>query len=211
MFDTIKQAEAIVGSLSTPSKMPCYSYSIPAQKCITGAKLRTVENSVCSKCYALKGNYGFPVVKAALFKRFESLKNSLWVEAMVFMIAAKEKSGFFRWLDSGDLQGDWHLSKMVEVAKRLPAIKFWLPTREYKIVADWLKVHGAFPDNLTVRLSAYMLDGEPPIALALRLGCQTSGVSKGAYTCPASKQDNQCGDCRSCWDKSVSNISYKQH
>ena len=145
-------------------------------------------------------------------KRFQSLTNPLWVDAMSFLIEKKEKSGFFRWHDSGDLQDLEHLQKIVQVAKNLPSIKFWLPTREYGIVSDYIaKVESFFPDNLCIRLSAYMLDGKTPDSVAQRLGVQVSGVSKDGYTCPASKQNNTCADCRACWDRSVYCISYKQH
>lgn len=206
----IKQALEIIGGLSEPSKMPCYSYSFPAEKCITGMKLRKVKNSICSKCYCLKGNYGFPVVRKALARRFDSLSNPLWVEAMTVAIGRKEKSGFSRMHDSGDLQSVGHLANIVQIAKNLPRIQFWLPTREYGIVAEYLKT-SVFPSNLIVRLSAYMIDGPAPTALANRLGLCTSGVSKGSFTCPAPNQDGKCLDCRACWSKGVANVNYKPH
>ena len=49
-----KEAWALVGGLSKPSKMPGWSIGIPAKECKTGAKLRLVKNSVCEGCYALK-------------------------------------------------------------------------------------------------------------------------------------------------------------
>jgi hypothetical protein len=210
MFKTIKDAEKIAYTLSTPSKMPCFSYSIPAQKCITGAKLRNVKNSVCASCYSLKGRYLFPNVKNALFRRLESLNHPQWVEAMVFMIGKREKSGFFRWSEAGDLQGVWHLEKIVEVCRRLPHITFWLPTREFSIVSEYTKSH-TLPSNLTIRLSALMVEGEPPKGIAKRLGLVTSGVSKGSFNCPSSKQGGKCLDCRACWDKKVKNVNYKLH
>lgn len=211
MFKTIKAAEKVAETLSQPSKMPCFSYSIPAQKCITGMKLRDIKGSVCNSCYALKGRYSFPNVKDALFRRFETLKNPLWVDAMVFMIGKREKSGFFRFFDSGDIQGEWHLTNIVEVAKRLPQIKFWIPTREYGIVSKWLAANGSFPENVTVRLSAYMVEGEAPVELAKRLGLVSSSVSRSGFSCPSSVQEGKCRDCRACWDKNNSNISYKRH
>lgn len=92
----INEAIEIIGGLSSPSKMPCFSYSIPAQKCITGMKLRQVAGSICSKCYALKGMYGFPVVKNALQRRFESLNHPQWVEAMTLAIKIQRKKRFFQ-------------------------------------------------------------------------------------------------------------------
>jgi len=129
----IKELESAVGTLSAPSKMPCYSFSIPAKRCITGMKLRNVKGSICSSCYALKGRYVFDNVQNALENRFQKLNHSNWVQLMAQLIAKKEKSGFFRWHDSGDLQSVVHLHKICEVAKMLPNIKFWLPTREFSI------------------------------------------------------------------------------
>lgn len=200
----------IVGGLSSPSKMPCFGFSIPAKRCITGMKLREVAGSICSKCYALKGRYAFANVQNALERRFAGLENPRWVEAMAFLLNKVEKSGFFRWHDSGDIQSLAHLSRIVEVCKLTPQIKHWLPTREFSIVAEYLKTN-SLPENLTVRLSALMLESAPPVSIAQRLGLTTSGVSKTGFTCPASNQAGKCGDCRACWSKSVSNVNYKQH
>jgi len=211
MFTKTKQAEAICHTLSNPSKMPCHGYSTPASRCITGSKLRKVTNSICSVCYALKGRYVFPNVLDAMEKRFKSLFDSAWVDAITFLIQKKEKSGFFRWHDSGDLQGTWHLAKIIEVANRLPMIKFWLPTREISIVSDWVNAGNKIPGNLTIRLSTFMLDGQPPLAAANRLGLCVSGASATDYNCPAYSQDGKCGDCRNCWNKDVFQVNYKKH
>jgi hypothetical protein len=201
----------IVGGLSNPSKMPCHSWSTPAKYCKTGKKLVPVSGSVCSKCYAFRGFYPTPNVKAALERRFNSLSDPDWVEAMTVSISGSEGSGYFRWHDSGDIQSLEHLEMIVQVAKNLPSIKFWLPTREYGFVSTYLKKHKCFPDNLNVRLSAYMIDGQPPVALANRLGLTTSGVSTTGFTCPSSNQGNKCLSCRACWDKNVNNVNYKKH
>ena len=211
MFTKTKQAEAICHTLSNPSKMPCHGYSTPASRCITGSKLRKVTNSICSVCYALKGRYVFPKVLDAMEKRFKSLFDSAWVDAITFLIQKKEKSGYFRWHDSGDLQGTWHLAKIISVANRLPMIKFWLPTREISVVSDWVNEGGKIPENLTIRLSTFMLDGQPPLAAANRLGLCVSGASATDYNCPASNQDGKCGDCRNCWNKDVFQVNYKKH
>lgn len=206
----VKVALEIVGGLSDPSKMPCYGYSIPARHCKQGMKMRDIEGSICSKCYALKGRYAFDNVQNALDRRFDSLRHPEWVESMAFLINRKEKSGFFRWHDSGDLQGDWHLSNIAKVAALTPHVQHWLPTREYAMVREWL-ANNDCPPNLVIRLSALMFDGKAPEGLAKRLGVQVSGASASAFTCPASKQENKCGDCRKCWDKDTFNVSYKRH
>jgi hypothetical protein len=216
----IKEAEAIVGGLSKPSKMPGFAYSIPAAECNVGSQMHKVKGSTCEKCYALKGRYAFPMVQSALYRRLEALKDPRWVAAMVFLInKRKGKHPFFRWHDSGDLQSVEHLELIAEVCRQTPNVKHWIPTREYvkgfrdtPILQDWLAGGGVIPSNLTVRLSALMNDTSPPKAIAERLGVQTSNVSSsGAFTCPASNQGNECGDCRACWDRSVKNVTYKIH
>lgn len=208
---TPTEANRVTGGLSHPSKMPCPAYSIPAQRCVNGQKMRDVEGSVCSKCYALKGNYGFPGVRDALEKRYTALmEEPMWARGMAYLIRSSG-TGWFRWHDSGDLQSVAHLKKIIEVCKLTPNVKHWLPTREYAMVTKLLDAGGVVPKNLTIRLSAMMLDGVPPTAIAKRLGVTVSGVGKTEYNCPASTQDNKCGECRLCWDKSKFNVTYKQH
>ena len=212
---TIKALQMQVGSLSNPSKMPGFGYSTPAKDCQTGSKLAEIVNSICSICYAKKGRYVFPNVQNAMQFRLDSISKIDWIDCMVELISKKQSKlpegqrEFFRWHDSGDIQGVWHLEKIAEIARRLPEINFWLPTREYRFVREWLAT-ATKPSNLQIRLSAYMIDGKPPTELANRLGLTTSGVSENGFNCPAPKQDNACGDCRACWT-SDENINYKSH
>lgn len=208
---TNKELKQIHGGFSHPSKMPCYGYSIPAKRCITGRKLRKVKRSICALCYALKGRYVFPNVIAALERRFACLSNPLWTSAMAAQINKSEKSGFFRWHDSGDIQSVAHLRMICEVCEATKSIQHWLPTREYSIVADYLQQYGSFPVNLNVRLSAYMIESNGPVSIAQKLGLTVSGTSKTAFNCPASLQKGSCGDCRLCWNKSVFSVNYKTH
>ena len=204
---TLKQADKIHGGLSKPSKMPGYAYGIPAKYCNIGSILRQLPGSVCSKCYALKGRYVFPTVLQAQERRFQSLTHPQWVDAMVFSIR-KLKCDYFRWHDSGDLQGIWHLKNIVKVALLCPETKFWLPTREVQIVDEYLKTIGDFPNNLVVRISAPYIDGE----LASKVFNTSTVVSnKNDATCPAYKQGGKCGSCRACWDPTVKNVSYPKH
>lgn len=205
-FTTMKEAEAVAGKLGKPSKMPGYAYGLPARHCPVGALLAKIPGSVCSDCYALKGRYVFRKVQQAQEYRFNSLKHPQWVDAMVFMIK-KRKCDYFRWHDSGDIQGLWHLENMVEVARRCPETKFWVPTRENRVVKHYLSTHGEFPPNFVVRVSGAMIDGPAPTSFA-----NTSTVTtRGDHTCPAYKQGGVCGTCRACWDPAVQNVSYPKH
>lgn len=207
IIKTFKQAEEIAGTLGRPSKMPGYAYGLPVANCIIGAKLAKVTGSVCSKCYAAKGHYGFKSTVEAQKRRLASLKHPQWVDAMVWMID-KRGHPHFRWHDSGDIQGLWHLDLLVEVARRLPHINFWLPTREKKMIHDWMVKNGRFPKNLVVRVSSTMIDGPAPIGFP---NTSTVVTDKKKATCPAYNQGGVCGDCRACWNPRVKNVSYPKH
>lgn len=207
----LENAWNLVGGLSAPSKMPGYAYSTPAARCQVGSKLRQSENSTCSGCYAFnRGNYVRENVKRALERRFASLEHPGWVTAMTDLITHFAKDvPWFRWHDSGDVQSVAHLERIAEVARRTPNVHHWLPTREYRYVSQYLAVHGSFPTNLTVRVSAANIGGPLPVAL----GLPTSGVTRdhAQVTCPAPTQDNQCKACRACWNREVSNVNYGKH
>lgn len=208
---TVNELLDKVGGFSAPSKMPCHGYSIPASRCKTGRKMRKVANSICAICYALKGRYAFPNVQNALERRYKTIRGKRWVSDMVNAINRVEQSGFFRWHDSGDVQSVAHFKKICDIARQTPHIKYWLPTREFAFVREYLEKGGIIPDNLTVRFSALMVDGPAPESLAKRLGVQVSGACASAFTCPASKQGNVCGTCRACWNKQAFNVTYKTH
>ncbi len=196
-----KEAKAITGGLSAPSKMPGPAYNLPAAACITGAKLVKVPGSVCAGCYALKGRYRFTNVQQALRRRLESLDKPYWIHAMVVLI---DKAPYFRWHDSGDLQGAWHLKNIFEVCKRTPDTMHWLPTRETGILK--LMDPDIVPPNLIIRLSGHMINGKNSTFWPW-----TSTVSTEGKTCPAQDQGNQCRDCRACWDRNISNVTYPKH
>ena len=227
MITTRDQAKQIHQGLTQTSKLPCKSYNTPAIMCNTGSKLVKIKNSTCSGCYALKGRYkqyAKTIVPAGM-RRYEAIKsNPQWVESMAFEINYEyEKFGIavFRWHDSGDLIDVEHLQKISKVAELTPNVKHWLPTREYKIVNDYMKVNSnnkyrPKPKNLIIRLSAHMLDAAPT---ENRYNLPTSTVSTKpsneinyeTFKCPAPKQDNQCLDCRACWNPGVKNVVYTKH
>ena len=199
----MKTSEALklVGGLSKPSKMPGWAYGLPAKECKTGSKLRLVKDSVCYNCYALKGCYVFKVVQDAQYRRLASIKHELWTAAMALLINSK-KSKEFRWHDSGDVQDEDHLMKIFAVCKLTPDVKHWMPTRE-----AWVKHFlPECPENLVIRFSMPMID-----QAAAGGWDNTSTVVTAGATCPSAQQDNECKDCRNCWNKDIKNISYGKH
>ena len=199
----IPERKKITGGLSKPSKMPGYSYNLPAIHCKTGSKLAAIPGTTCHGCYALKGRYRFPNVMDAMMKRYQSINHPRWQLVMAEDINAR-RSRWFRWHDSGDIKSIKHLLKIFRVCRLTPDVAHWLPTREAgflsKIPQDRV------PKNLTIRLSATKVDGPAPGSWPL-----TSTVVTTGRSCPAPDQGNACRDCRACWDKDIRNIAYGKH
>jgi hypothetical protein len=218
----LKEATAIAGSIGYPAKMPGTSYGISAQSCKVGSKLAQVEGSTCAKCYALKGNYIYPSVKTAHAKREAGLVNPLWAKAMVGMLRSAHKPKkdgsqlppYHRWHDSGDLQSVDHLEQICIVAAETPELFHWLPTREIGILLAFIKAGGIVPANLTIRVSATMVDGNATKAWPTTSTVHHTKSAQG-HDCPAIHREGadagKCADCRACWSRDVANVSYHQH
>jgi hypothetical protein len=215
-----KEAKDITGGLTGTSKMPCPSYSLPAQACKMGSKLVSIKGSVCEGCYALKGFYRFKQGRNARDVRLASIYNPKWVSAMSFLVKNRKDNAFFRWHDSGDIQSIMHLGNIMTVAKNTPDTKHWLPTREYKLLTDYVEGGLEIPSNMYVRVSTYMIDGVPPLEFARKLnehdnvegfiGVSSVSKDKDEANCPAYNQGGMCGDCRVCWT-TKENITYPFH
>jgi hypothetical protein len=230
----MKQAWNIVGGLSNTSKMPGWSYGLPAlQTCPTARRIikasieqGTINNIICGSCYALQGAYQYSngSVKATLRRLNTVIRaindadfNELWISAMSFIIRekqirAREKDcDYFRIHDSGDFFNEDYFSMWQEVARRVPSVKFWAPTREVKL---WILANSDenHPTNLTVRLSSNKFDEfYPDTTIGATSGATRNGnVPDYVKMCPAPKQNGECGNCRNCWD-SDGTIAYSAH
>jgi hypothetical protein len=172
-----------------------------------------IPGSICSTCYANKGNYMMYAnnIEPAQHARLDSLHDALWVDAMVSHIGT---DSYFRWHDSGDLQGLWHLEKIALVAQLTPDCLHWLPTREYSMVKSYISKHGALPGNLIVRLSAMYVDKHVTIPASLQNQANVTvsnvhTVTPMGLECHAPKNKGQCGPCRACWGTEP--VSYQAH
>lgn len=209
----INQLIQLTGGLSSPTKMPGYSYNLPATHCKTGSKLRNIPGSVCSKCYACKGNYTrFKHVSEAQNRRLQALNHPLWSEAMVAAIKRySAKSGVFRWHDAGDVQSIDHLRRIINIARRTPNVKHWLPTKETKLIKLAISKGLRIPSNLIIRHSVHMIGDKPGPELK---GLKTSTVNAGyGFICPVKSGTETCDTycCRACWQKGINNIDYRSH
>jgi len=195
--------------------MPGYAFGIPAAKCKVGSILRRVKGSVCSKCYAHKGMYSFPVVRDAQALRLKILLSDLekWQKNMPELLSRKyakkvPSDKYFRWHDSGDVQSLEHLSAIVEITKNVPDVKFWLPSKEYAIVREYFSKNEK-PSNLVVRMSAPMIGAESVSNIPQTLS-STVDSGKG-FKCKAPSQNGECKNCRACWDPEIPSIDYHSH
>ncbi len=207
----LREAKELVGSgLGSPSKMPGASLGISATLCKVGGKLQQVEGSTCHSCYAMKGHYRYNSVKVSHARRLEGFSKPGWTAAMVYLL---QRSGetYMRWMDSGDLQSTDMLLKICAVAALTPKIKHWLPTRELGIVQAYVAKGGIVPDNLTIRVSATMVDGAATSKWPVTSGVHTKEPDGVAHVCPAPTQNNNCGKCRACWSKDIAHVSYHKH
>ena len=194
--------------LSNTSKLGVKSISLDAKKCKTGSKLAKKSGTVCNGCYALKGCYVFPVVKDAMARRLEFFNSPNFIPIMVWLLSSLRKK-FFRWFDSGDVQDVFMALNILEVCRLTPNIKHWIPSKEYKIWRQALKIQ-KLPDNVVLRMSSPNIDQEP-----LKEFQNTSTVheNKKAFglECIAYKQDGKCLDCKACYNPKIKNISYPKH
>lgn len=216
----VSEATKTVVSMGSASAMPGLTWGTSAKDCITGGKLHDVEGSVCEDCFARKGHYVFPNVFKTHRMRLASLQDPDWVPHMAFL--AGRGGAHFRWHDSGDLQSLWHLCMIVQVAEACPHVSFWLPTKEYRIVREWLRLFRRFPANLTVRISAPKRNKYAPkwvqdLGLPMALVHDDKPLP-GAWPCPKTNPKtpkiNTCdlaGECRACWDPRVPLVSYHRH
>jgi|TARA_R110000751_G_scaffold52042_2_gene113594 hypothetical protein len=207
---TRKRAVELTGGLSSPSKMPCKAYGIPALiSCPTGTILAKIEGTVCHECYALNHFYQMPVVKNAQQNRYNLTKEDEWVDGMVYLLD-HQRNDHFRWHDSGDVYSVEYFKKIIRVCKRTPQIKHWLPTKEGKMVIEY---QGTIPNNLMVRVSASKINKGPLHAFEYTSTVVDDNHELWGFECWATSDfgDGSCGNCRACWNKDIKNISYRLH
>ena len=195
--------------ISKAGKMPCRSWSLQAVETCPGARKSNGELvDACQGCYATTGNYNYPNVKSAHQARLAALEHPQWVEAMTLLVGhyTEEADPYFRIHDSGDIQSKEHLVMWINVARNLPWVKFWMPTKEVRWTKDvWAKTED-WPENLVVRLSAPMISQLPPQSMK---NFPTSTVqAQTGFSCGAPTRGNKCGPCRACWTSTVKNIDY---
>lgn len=78
---------------------------------------------------------------------FEYIKNFL---------SRRRSAGFFRFHVSGEIVDIDHFKRIVNVAASFPDWRFWMYTKMYDIVNEYIKTCGPLPSNLQVMFSAWL-------------------------------------------------------
>lgn len=102
---------------------------------------------------------------------------------------------------------------MLEVMKRTPWVKHWLPTRmhkfpKFRLVLEEMRAL----KNVAVRFSSDSVTGQYTRGLHGSVIIPTpADAKKGMKLCGAYDNGGKCGDCRACYDKKVKVIAYPAH
>ena len=216
-----------IGGLSNTSKMPWLSWSIDADECPNGSRLKHVPGSVCAICYAQRNMYRMPNVRDAMARRLDALRAALsssearaeFVHAFATVLNDKAEriapaKRFFRWFDSGDFQNVEHVSIVSDIARRTPDVSHYVPTKQYADVRSYCSSR-TLPDNLVIRLSAPMIDGPPAkgpadahVQHTVTYRDAAPADVKLCKTTPNKRNQPTCGTCRACWDPTIETIAY---
>ncbi len=220
-YKRIKEAGTVPGHtsclLTNTSKMPCASWSLPAGRSCPAAVYGA--GSICNSCYAGKGMYRQTTVQVAQQRRFQWAVQCMRTpegqdEFVATMTAAIAKLGqpYHRAHDSGDMFNPAYVRCWTRICRALPGVRFWVPTRTWRFLdrPAWTAALNelASLENVSLRPSALMFDDAPPMIPGWAAGTTASATG---FTCPASTQNNECRDCRACWDSPEVPISYHKH
>lgn len=187
---------AFIAAIADPAERDAYEHSL-----------------VCNSCYARQGKYTVTNVAHAQQVRFEWAMTSLRLKDGEFvrhMIAAirkdclsPRKSAAYRWFrihDAADFVSVVYVNAWIEIARALPEIHFWSPTRSYRaggrLLDALIRLHAE--PNVTISPSGLTIDGEIPVVPGLAGGSTVTTLHADA-TCGAWKRHGHCGPCRACW------------
>jgi hypothetical protein len=129
------------------------------------------------------------------------------------MVKALDSDRYFRWFDSGDVYTLALAEKILEVMKRTPWVKHWLPTRMHKFP----KFRHVFTEmmelpNVMVRFSSDSVQGVYTQGLhGSVIVPDPATLPEGVTLCRAYENAGKCSGCRACYDKTVDVIAYPAH
>jgi hypothetical protein len=100
-------------------------------------------------CYANKGAYAWPVVKAAYERRLKATRSKDFVYNSVLELSKKKKLEAVRIHDSGDFYNTKYLDKWIQIANNLPDKIFYFYTKQVVMLKNY-QATGKLPKNMRV-------------------------------------------------------------
>lgn len=176
-----------------------------------------IPNAPCAKdCYACKGTFCFPVVKARYAENLAAWEDNHELTKLDILSQLKgNKAGYFRWHASGDIPEMDYLSMMVQIAEERPNIQFLAFTKKFDMINDYIrmmdctKITPAIPSNLNIVFSIWEgLACENVFGLPTATVYEHRLIQDGrSYPCQLS-----CVDCKICWNlKEGEQVVFHKH
>lgn len=196
--------------------MPGASFGLPVSSCTTAhASTLNADDPVCLACYAKRGHYVFG--EKARTERFAWVRRSLadgtFVEVMTHAIKAwsvRSDCKYFRIHDIGDFFSAKYVAAWGEIARAVPDVKFWAPTKAHLNLKLRIALVTAaeMAPNLIIRPSANGIEDPVPSVPGLAAGL---GVSRKAFSCDSDVSGRgYCGPCRVCWERPDMPVVFKK-
>ena len=173
-------------------------------------------------CYANKKAQKICVVQAAYYRNFRLVNENMQdvFEQIIFEIK-HSGLGTVRYFDSGDIINYEFLIGIMDIAKKLPDVKFMAFTKKYELVNQYLDEGNKIPDNFNIIFSAWdklwKFDNPYDLPVAYvdfkdkRLN---PDIPKNGFRCPTNGKklgEITCSMCKACWNKKIKNVIFEQH
>lgn len=171
-------------------------------------RLRSIPDTVCQKCYAVKYLQARPSVDKCYRANTELLTTSVIpIKQLPFINAAMCRLETF-----GDIVNATHLHNYVNLVKKNNHCVFSLFTKNYTVVFDYFKSHKQ-PKNLSIVISSLLLNQPFDVKFLAETNLTNVKIFT-VYTKPYAKGNNvvincgktRCIDCRRCYMKNKAPI-----
>ena len=176
------------------------------------------ENCPCVKeCYAMRGNFRFANVRKSMEQNYEYYKSNpekYFEEIKLAINNGMVSYAYFRWHAAGDIVDKQYFEYMVKVAEQLPLTSFLAFTKKFEIVNEYIKDHGALPQNLNIVFSAWGADFkiDNPYRLPVAYVRFKDDEKTGTIPTDAVECSGDCTTCLQCWKiKAGQSVVFKKH
>lgn len=206
--------------MSSPSKMPCYSFDLSVK--LSGCAARCIYG-ILKVCYDITNFHtmDWNIARNNLLKRNHNLLESKNFTPVMINELLEDGDRWFRFFSAGDFPNIEAMHKIMDVCRSIDidTKKFWIPTSREDILVEYLETGNTIPENVCIRYSSPVID-DPTMP---QLPCITelfekhgicysaTTLDKEKATCAASITHSSCGRCRDCWDKTNKLTVYLLH